>query len=392
MNTTEKNLMLLSAKIALLSMATTDEERNQIKNEIASLSKTLPHEPEPREWYRHLKFNEKEVFKMPTRFRKIFRVNGCTAHVRKRTNGRYNCSYEIRYRRDGYNISASGPTLEIAKANFIEKTKNRGCGEVATAVPSTVIKFTEYWLENFHKPKVAANTYAYSTRVFKQHIKSFMSDIELRKVTPLQIKGLLDRMNDIPRTREGAYGILNQVFKSAISHGIIQYNPLSQLYYATREREHGSALTVPEEQQLLTAYADPHLCAVFALILYTGLRPCEYQTAVIDGDFVVAQNCKRKGGKMEYKKIPITPMLRPYLPDLEFPLPTNRVITLRYKKAMPNHRLYDLRVTFNTRCIECGVADDARKEFMGHTDGKIARAYTDLSDEYLLREGAKFKY
>ena len=41
---------------------------------------------------------------------------------------------------------------------------------------------------------------------------------------------------------------------------------------------------------------------------------------------------------------------------------------------------------------ECGVADAARDEFVGHSLGALGNAYTDLSDEYLLKEGAKFKY
>ena len=45
-----------------------------------------------------------------------------------------------------------------------------------------------------------------------------------------------------------------------------------------------------------------------------------------------------------------------------------------------------------TRCKECNIADAARDEFVGHSHGTLENAYTDLSDEYLLKEGKKFKY
>ena len=60
---------------------------------------------------------------------------------------------------------------------------------------------------------------------------------------------------------------------------------------------------------------------MFAVGLYTGLRPNEYKTAIIEGDFIVANNSKRKNGKVELKRIPINPMLKPYLDgvtDLKF--------------------------------------------------------------------------
>ena len=47
------------------------------------------------------------------------------------------------------------------------------------------------------------------------------------------------------------------------------------------------------------------------------MRPNEYETARLVDDFIVAVNSKRKNDKVEYKKIPATPMLRPYLDGVD---------------------------------------------------------------------------
>ena len=132
---------------------------------------------------------------------------------------------------------------------------------------------------------------------------------------------------------------------------------------------------------------------MFAVALYTGLRPNEYSTAHIEGEFIIAVNSKRKTKKVEYKKIPVTPMLRPYLNGVtELKFYIVECIREKFRSILPNHKLYDLRTTFYTRCQECGVSDVARMEFVGHSLGKLGNAYTDLSDEYLLKEGNKLKY
>ena len=132
---------------------------------------------------------------------------------------------------------------------------------------------------------------------------------------------------------------------------------------------------------------------MFAVGLYTGLRPNEYKTAIIEGDFIVANNSKRKNGKVELKRIPINPMLKPYLcgvTDLKFV--RLEAMRMKLKQILPNHKLYDLRTTFYTRCQECGIADVARMEFVGHSLGGLADTYTDLSDAFLLKESEKLNY
>lgn len=80
-----------------------------------------------------LAFTEKEIIQMPKNIRKTFRIQGNAVHVRKRTDGRYKCSYEIRYskktirqkphirKRDDV---GSGKSAVYRKAQLLHTTEN----------------------------------------------------------------------------------------------------------------------------------------------------------------------------------------------------------------------------------------------------------------------------
>lgn len=347
---------------------------------------------------RLLKFTEKEIMPLSKTFKREFRAQGCTAHIRKRSDGRYNCSYEIRYNRNGYNISASATTLEKAKERFIEKLilADKEKENPQSKIPTNFDAFATYWFENFHKRKVKGNTYEESVKLYNRHIKPKFGNLALKNITPLMLQQFLDSFADRGKTADELYSLLNQIFKAAVNHGLIQLNPLGMCFHKQHERKHGIAITKAEEKLLLKAFEGTPYQLHFAIALYTGLRPNEYATAIIDGEFIKAVNSKRhnqNNGAVVYKRIPITPMLRPYLQNvekIEFPAP--RVLDNRLKKILPEHKLYDMRTTFQTRCSECGIPDNVIGVFMGNSIGKLKDAYTDFSDEYLLKEGEKLFY
>lgn len=163
------------------------------------------------------------------------------------------------------------------------------------------------------------------------------------------------------------------------------------------EKSHGKALTKEEEILLLSTFKGTRFETMFAIALYCGLRPNEYSTARLsdDGKFIIAVNSKRKSkANVEYKKIPVTPMLRGYINEnMDIQVFSGEYIRKIFHKLFKDkHILYDLRTTFYTRLRECGVSDAARNEFVGHSEKALEQTYTDLSDEYLLKEGEKFKY
>ena len=335
---------------------------------------------------------------MPRKFRQLFKTQGLTARVyRRQTSAKLkHYNYEIRLRSDGYNIYACADNLSEAKQKFLQKLNEyERLGEEQKAVPSTFSKFAEYFFDKFYNRKVSESTLRVAKNQFKNHLSPYFKDTTLKRITPNVCQELIDRLEaeGKGKTAEDVHSLLNIIFKAAIKHGLITNNPIDLVVHNKHAREHGKALTKDEEQLLLSSTAGSPYQLMFAIALYTGLRPNEYKTARIEGNFIVANNSKRKNGKKELKKIPITPMLKPYLNGInELHFTRLEQIRNQFNRILPGHRLYDLRTTFYTRCMECGIADAAIKKFVGHTLGGLADTYADLSDEFLFREGQKLLY
>ena len=347
-----------------------------------------------------LKFTNKEISNMPERFRKEFILQDRVVHCLKRKSGKHTYNYMIRYRRNGLYIVATSNNLEEAKAKFIKKlndcvsehTNKQSRSKTVNGVSTNFHEFSTYYFENYRKRKVSKQTYINDMCRYKNHVRPYFGDKSLEEITPYDCQKLLDGIlaKGMSKTNNEIYSLLNGIFKMAIAHNVITQNPLSVVVIEKHQCKHGKALTKTEEKQLLDSTKGTKYEMIFALGLYTGLRPNEYETARVEGAFIVAKNSKRKGGKIEYKKIPISPMLKPYLQGIEtLDIPTLEYVRYEFNNVLPNHILYDLRTTFYTRCEECGVAPPARDHFVGHSSSVLNATYTDLSDEYLLREGQK---
>lgn len=304
-----------------------------------------------------------------------------------------------------YFVQASNSSTNFFACSLVEDAKQKFINKLnefekygttsAPSIPSTMDRFATYYFENFYKRKVKPETLRVGLNQYKNHIFPHFETIQLKRVTPKLCQELIDRLSEQGKgkTADDVHSLLNMIFKAAVKHSIIHSNPMDMVFHTKHEHQHGSALTKDEEKLLLEKTAGTPQQVMFAIGLYTGMRPNEYETAKFDGNFIVAINSKRKHGKVEYKRIPITPMLRPYLNGVDkIEFSSLRIMRDRFNKIFPKHKLYDLRTTFYTRCQGCGVANVARDEFVGHSLGALGNAYTDLSDEFLIREANKLNY
>ncbi len=312
--------------------------------------------------------------------------------VRERANG----LLELRTQAFGsiYGRNREEIETKLTKALKEAKKQTKQKQKEHFSVPTNFDQFALYWFENFHKRKVKENTYTHNRWVYKKHIQQNLIDYQIAKIPAVLLQSIFDSYSDRGRIREDIHSLLNQIFSSGIQHGLLKVNPLAMCFVDSHEREHGKAITKDEERILLDTYKGTHYLPCFAMVLYTGLRPNEYPTVEIEENFIKAVNSKRKGKnkKVVYKRIPISPMLRPFIKDFTKML-SPQIMDDKLKEALPNHKLYDMRTTFQTRCTECGITDVAIGLFMGNSiGGTLKQAYTDISDEFLLKEGEKLNY
>ena len=333
-----------------------------------------------------VEFSEKEIQQMPKQFKTFYRIDRKTVHLRRQGN-----SYELRYRANGYNVTACGKTVAIAKARFLEKLRFANPETSEKGLPTTFCGFTRYFFENFRKKKVSEKTYKTDLSRLKVHLEPHFKNTPITKVKPQQCQALIESIaaKGLTKTAQEVQSLLSVIFKAAIVHDLIRKDPTVLLTTVDHVTEHGKALTQDEEKMLFSKGAEYYHQA-FALALYTGLRPNELSTARIDGDFILAINSKRKTKRIEYKRIYICQRLRRFLPqDGIFRIPALNRMREKIRELLPEHKLYDLRTTFYTRCDELGVAAPARDHFVGHSGGRLTATYRDLSAQYLLEEGKK---
>lgn len=339
-----------------------------------------------------VEFTDKEIEQMPKKIQNLILLNKKRCRLRRKRSGRNSFTYEIRYRRDGYDVSASGVTLELAKERMIEKLKNAKKKDDVTSVPSTFGSFARYYFENFRLERVVETTYKKDNLRLKNYLIPYFKETPIKKIMPADCKALYKEIQaqGKGKTASEVYSLMSIIFKGAILHGIIERSPLDLVVYTPYVSKSGTALTKEEERYMFQNIEhDALLSQAFAVALYTGLRPNELPTARIEGAFIVAKNSKRKSGKIEFKKIPIISKLAPYVKNGLSTFPPVKRLQLTFHSIFPNHKFYDLRTTFYTRCDEYGVSEPARDEFVGHSAGKLTDTYRDLSDSYLLAEGKK---
>ena len=344
-------------------------------------------------------FTKGEITKMDKTFKKHFILNGYIAHVTKRQSGKKGFYYQIRYRRNGYNVEASSVNLQEAKRKFLEKTKPENIGKYLVKKMKSGFNLLEEIFEEWH-------AYKKGTVVDKEHLRfkvNFMAlpeELRQKPITQIRTVDIDTVMKDVkPRKYEELRTLFNGIFKYAVASGIIQHNPVALIKFKRAERQTRDALPKKEIIAFLERIKLPkydEIRQAMYLLYFFGLRPCEVDNdAHKEGNFLIARNRKRKNGKIEYKKIPIPTQAQGLIDwnkPLTFQTQSKYAQDELIKDLLGGKTGYYLRHTFSTVCQQY-VRPDIVDIWMGDSPQRlVGKVYTHFPDEFMLEQMQKVQF
>jgi integrase len=347
-----------------------------------------------------LKFTNREIDSMPESIKilLIYNEKAITYRFHKGV-------YQTRYRRDGYKIEVSSRDLNTLKSKLIsELAKNKPTPKENKHYPF-IKDFFNDWLA-IKKVAVKDTTFKSYVDIVNVHVIPPFGKFRLDGITRADIQDYLNGLLEQEKNRTAKK--LQQILSAAFDFASEEYgikSPMTKIVLPHYEVKKGNALTKAEEKQLVE-YCLAHLtqsaCHALLILLYTGMRVGELKTSTLHDKYIECETEKtRKGYKKEFRKIPITPMLKRVLPYIDFAKAISASpdwIKDCLKKIFPNHHTHELRYTFITRCKECVQNLELVMLWSGHKFDKdvktsaVDRGYTDYSEEYYFKEAQKVDY
>lgn len=353
-------------------------------------------------------FTQKEISKMPPKFKKLFKYNNVIAHVRLTERK----VYEVRCSIDGVPYLGCSKDLDTAKAKFILDLKKDKSDFIKRKnekkqTSSKEIMFNDYfirWLTTVKKPYIKETTFKSYMDQYKAGIQKFFEGKPIKSLDAFTLQEYINTFTNSEkfRTAKKVYNLVSPCLEYAVADGIIGRNPMAKIVIPKYETKSGCPISQEEERRLVNALREKPTIYAQALVFltYTGLRVGELATVEVDDGWITAvTEKKRKGLNEKKRRIPISPVLKRLMPYIEietFKSVQATTISRHVSDYFKGHHTHDLRHTFITRCQEVGIRREIVSIWAGHnTDNSItSKVYThlDQNEKLQLEEIAKFDY
>lgn len=369
------------------------------------------------------------------------RANG-EGNIRKRQDGRWLVTFPTGlYKENGkreyvycYCRTQSDAAEELRK---FQSEKAEGFNQSKGAVKTG--KWLETWIEKYKAPKLAPATLTSYRNNYRIHIKPYVGEIPLRKLTSYHIQKMLDGIGGSLSTFIKNYNVIHGALEKAVLLEMIPRNPCKGVAFPVEDKGKMRVLSQEEQKRFVAALDGEYYRAMFLTYLYTGMRMGEAipllwsdidlgrhtirvnKKAIVCHDYTqhsakqeVQNFCKTKSSKRtvmfttglatvlaehkEYMKRRTESLGEVWSEDsLIFKNTRDHMVYSRnaqeslykvYRRAgIEGATMHTLRHTYATRCFEAGVDIKAISEQLGHANVKTTyNIYVHLLDDTKAKE------
>ena len=213
--------------------------------------------------------------------------------------------------------------------------------------------------------------------------------------TSLKTVDLQKVVDDCPlkhSSKELIVNLLKQMYKYADIHELIEKDYSTHVSIKTENDDIKGVPFTADDIKKLWANSDNPVCANVLIMIYSGLRISEYESAEInlkEGYFF--GGVKTDAGKNRYVPIhsAILPLIKENPNRLNSTIEHFRVkmYNVLENLGIEKHTPHDCRHTFAMLCDECGVKDTDKKFIMGHAFQDVSNAvYGHRTLDYLKEQ------
>ena len=369
------------------------------------------------------------------------RANG-EGNIRKRKDGKWLVTFptglytESGKREQIYRYtSTQAEAAEVLRQ--LQAEKAMGISQSSEVV--RVGDWIENWIEKHKAPKLAPATLTSYRNNFRLHIKPYLGNIPLKKLSTYHIQRCLDAIGGSCSTFVKNYNIVHGALEKAVELGMILRNPCKGVTFPEDDTETMRVLTKDEQERFIKELDGEYYRPMFLMYLYSGLRlgegipltwediDLEKRTIRVNKKAIVRHDYNSHTAKLEVqdfcktkssrRKVVITAGLVEVLKahkaermkqaekvgrewsesDLAFPNTRGKMVYSRNlqtglekifaRAGIEGATMHTLRHTYATRCFEAGVDIKAVSEQLGHANVKTTyNIYVHLLDDTKAKE------
>lgn len=196
-------------------------------------------------------------------------------NISQRKDGRYCARYVDRFgkRKSIYDNNLKELKQRLRQAIYEDEKKINVIDDKIT-----LDEWFEKWMDIYKNPVIRPSTKRHYEHIYKKHISQRLGNLPLNEITQLQIKSLINKLDDMGyqwETQNKTRVILTDLFERALEDDFVRKNPARGVRLAKNKPNERFILSVEAQTEFFECSAGTFYDNLFVVAVNTGLRPGE---------------------------------------------------------------------------------------------------------------------